>query len=108
MSPHAKLRPLRDQVRAKKHLACPTKPTCAVQKDLSRIAHQIANQLTVINLSCFKLRCAADNVLPVLFLENIEIVQRAVIEITSLVQTLQLEGNPAQTRCCLLDSPQDR
>ena len=96
-------------MRTKKQIARRTKATCAAQKDLSRIAHQIANQLTVINLSCFKLRCAAGAPLPVSILENIERVEKAVAEVTSLVQALHLEENPTHTSdLCLLDSPQDR
>jgi hypothetical protein len=58
------------------------------QEDLHRFAHEIANQLTIINLSCFKLRGALAKGLPASPLGDLERVERAVLEMTNLVQTL--------------------
>lgn len=71
-----------------------TKMTFAGQPDLRRLAHQIANQLTVINLSCFKLRHGVTNDPPTASLGDIERVERAVEEITRFVRTLQTEEDP--------------
>jgi hypothetical protein len=68
-------------------------------QDLHRLAHEIANQLTVINLSCFRIRGNAAKALPASSLRNLERVERAIAEITAFVETLrrvddQPEGTP--------------
>jgi hypothetical protein len=71
-----------------------------------RIAHEIANQLTIINLSCFKLRGVLANEVAAVS-ENLEKVERAVLEISTLAQVLSSpEDEPALPRNDLsADSP---
>ena len=60
--------------------------------DLGNLAHQIANQLTVINLTCFKLNAALQNTEHPLH-ADIGRLQSAVEEMQSLVELLShLEG----------------
>lgn len=84
---------LRADLRRKTRSIGRTKMTFAGQTDLRKFTHQLANQLTVINLSCSKLRHNAVNVLPPACLEDIEGVERAVEEITGFVRMLQPEEN---------------
>ena len=55
--------------------------------DLGHLAHQIANQLTVLNLSCFKLSAALKNT-PQPLQDDIGRLQNAVEEMQSLVEIL--------------------
>lgn len=57
------------------------------RNEFHRIAHEIANQLTIINLSCFKLRGALANEIAALP-GSLEKVERAVFEIATLIQVL--------------------
>jgi len=57
------------------------------RNEFHRITHEIANQLTIINLSCFKLRGALANEIASVT-GNLEKVERAVFEIATLIQVL--------------------
>jgi hypothetical protein len=57
------------------------------RNEFHRITHEIANQLTIINLSCFKLRGALANEIASVT-GNLEKVERAVFEIATLIQIL--------------------
>jgi SMC interacting uncharacterized protein involved in chromosome segregation len=64
---------------------------------LQRLAHQIVNQLTVINLSCFKLRTTLKNNAPFVN-ADIQRLEKAVTDMNVLVETLsQLEEHSAAT-----------
>jgi len=56
--------------------------------NLHRLAHEMINQLTVIQLSCFKLRGDAGQGLSRSETDNIEQVEKAVAEITLLVEDM--------------------
>jgi hypothetical protein len=65
---------------------------------IDRLAHQIANQLTVINLTCFKLRGAIKD-LPQSIDTDIETLESAVAEMNNLVELLsqlQEQTNPPE------------
>lgn len=70
-----------------------------------RIAHEIANQLTIINLSCFKLRGALANEIASVS-GNLDKVERAVLEIATLIQVLPSpeDESPSQTNGLPADS----
>ncbi|HKY09283.1 MAG TPA: hypothetical protein VJQ55_13615 [Candidatus Binatia bacterium] len=73
----------------------PPKHLSGAADGLRRIAHEIANQLTIVNLSCFRIRGKA-KALPPLSLEDLARVEQAVIDISNLVQALrELESEPA-------------
>ena len=57
------------------------------RNEVHRITHEIANQLTIINLSCFKLRGALANEIASVT-GNLDKVERAVFEIATLIQVL--------------------
>jgi hypothetical protein len=65
---------------------------------IDRLAHQIANQLTVINLTCFKLRGAIKDI-PQSMDTDIERLESAVAEMNNLVELLsqlQEQTNPPE------------
>lgn len=67
--------------------------------DLAHLAHQIANQLTVINFTCFKLRAGLKNTTHPLQ-ADIGRLQNAVEEMQSLVEILshlQARSKPGDT-----------
>lgn len=97
-----KIRSLSTHLQRSRQRARQAKKTRA-QEDLHHFAHEIANQLTIINLSCFKLRGALAKGLPASSLGDLERVEGAVMEMTRLVQTLHRpEDDPAPTT-----TPQD-
>jgi hypothetical protein len=62
---------------------------------LDRLAHEIVNQITVINLSCFKLRATLKNVAATVN-PDIERLEKAVAEMNSLIEMLsQIEAQAA-------------
>lgn len=77
--------------------------------DLRRLAHEIANQLTVINLSCYKIRGALAQGHASSISSDTERVEKAVGEITSLIQSLSLieaDSNLSVTHAPLLTPAQ--
>ena len=92
-----KISPFPNSLQRKKQLAR-HKTLQAPRRDIHPIVHEIANQLTVINLSCFKLRGAvANSGSP---LDELDKVERAVVEMTILIETLRPPDSdrpPAQT-----------
>ena len=76
-------------LRQKRRLARQAKKAVgAPREDMDRLLHELANQLTVINLSCFKLRGDVTQFLSQSSVAELDRVERAVIEMTSLVETL--------------------
>ncbi len=69
--------------------------------------HELANQLTVINLNCFKLRGTIAKLLSGSSLDELERVEKAVVEMTNLVQSLHQveESAPPQTSHPAVQSP---
>ena len=60
--------------------------------------HELANQLTVINLNCFKLRGTIAKLLSGSSLDELERVEKAVVEMTNLVQSLHQVEESARRR----------
>jgi hypothetical protein len=78
------------------------RPTRRVRKrrlvGIDRLAHQIVNQLTVVNLTCFKLRAAIKDI-PQSMDADVERLESAVAEMNSLVELLnrlQEQTNPSE------------
>jgi hypothetical protein len=93
-----KIHCLPTNLRRSKETSRQAKKTRAPRDDIHRLVHEIANQLTIINLSCFKLRAAAAKGLPATPLEELENVERAVVEMTNLIQILRRpENEPTST-----------
>ena len=77
------------------HRARQAKKIRLPRQDIHRIVHEVANQLTVINLRCSKLRGSVAKLLSASSLDELERVEMAVVEMTALVQSLrQIEENP--------------
>ena len=94
-----KISPFSNSLQRKKQLAR-QKTIQAPRRDIHLIVHEIANQLTVINLSCFKLRGAVANFVSGSHLDELDKVERAVVEMTILIETLRPPDNdrpPEQT-----------
>jgi hypothetical protein len=77
----------------------PTKKRC-LTAILDRLSHEFVNQLTVINLSCFRIRALspADSARSVL--AEIERIEKAVTEVTKLLASLPTKedtGDGSQT-----------
>ncbi len=62
--------------------------------DLQHLLHEILNQLTVMNLCCFKFRAAAKQSCHPTLLVEIERMEHAVIEITSLLGKISESVKP--------------
>ena len=94
-----KISSLPDSLRRKRHLARQPKKIPGTPEDIHRIVHELANQLTVINLNCFKLRGTVAKLLSGSSLDELESVDRAVAEMTNLLRTLHQgeEAPPPQT-----------
>lgn len=57
------------------------------------LVHEMLNQLTVMNLSCFKFRAAAEKCCPPSLLVEIERMERAVVEMTALLESVSQAAN---------------
>jgi hypothetical protein len=64
--------------------------------DLDRLAHEMINQLTVIQLSCFQLRGAIARGLDSSVLVDIDRMENTVVEMTSLLECLSAQEVWAQ------------
>ena len=60
-------------------------------QDLRRLSHEFINQLTVINLSCFRIRGVAAAASVPAVMAELERMERAVAEITELLANLPAE-----------------
>jgi nitrogen fixation/metabolism regulation signal transduction histidine kinase len=87
--PPTKVRKLPIRPRRRAQGARETRGSSDHREELHRLAHEIANQLTVITLSCFKVRGAASNALPPSSLGALERVESAVAEIAALIESLR-------------------
>lgn len=56
--------------------------------ELHHWVHEMLNQLTIMNLSCFKSRTAAESCCPSSLLVEIERMEQAVTEMTSLLESV--------------------
>ncbi len=93
--PPTKKRPRPDSLPRQNHLAPQAGNIRLPREDIHRIVHEVANQLTVINLSCSKLRGTVAKLLSGSSLDELERVERAVLEMTTLVRSLrQVEEDP--------------
>jgi hypothetical protein len=58
------------------------------------LVHEMLNQLTVMNLSCFRFRAAAEKCCPPSLLIEIQRMERAVTEMTALLERVAQVANP--------------
>lgn len=70
-------------------------PSC----EIHQLIHEVLNQLTVMNLCCFKFRMAAAELLRPSVLADIDRIESAVIEITTLLEKLSQAKTPTTAEC---------
>jgi hypothetical protein len=66
----------------------PQKPPPAPGPELHPVVHKMLNQLTIMNLSCFKFRAAAESCCSLSLLVEVERIEHAVTEMTSLLESV--------------------
>jgi hypothetical protein len=91
-----KIRSLLTKLRPNEPVAPQTKTPRPARDDLRRIAHELANQLTVVSLSCFKLRAACAQDFAAICASDLDNVETAVAAMADLMRTLhQIDAEPA-------------
>lgn len=90
-----KIRSLPTKLQPNKPRAPQTKTPRPARDDLRRIAHELANQLTIVNLSCSKLRAACAKDLASIYARDLDNVETAVAAMAGLMRTLhQIDAEP--------------
>jgi hypothetical protein len=84
----SKIRPLPAKLARNKHLARQPKKTRPARDHLCGIAHEVANQLTIVSLSCFRLRAACARNPTEISSRDLDRIETAIAAIAGLMQSL--------------------
>jgi len=92
-------------VPAKKNKTRKPKSVEPPSPDLRQLVHEIFNQLTVMNLCCFKFRGAVGRTIDLTVLADVDRMEKAIADLTVLLENLPRPKTSALIECAPPDAP---
>src|SRR5437762_9242986 len=95
-------------VPAKKNKTRKPKSVEPPSPDLRQLVHEIFNQLTVMNLCCFKFRGAVGRTIDLTVLADVDRMEKAIADLTVLLENLPRPKTSALIECAPPDATRRR